>query len=292
MADYTFQIFADSNCDLPESFYEENGVGVLNHMLVLDGTEYIDDFGKSISYEEVYRHIRAGEMASTVQVSMQTFLDRFTPALEAGRDVLYVGFSSALSGTFATSCMVAKELGEQYPERRLYMVDTCAACAGHGLLVRHAVRLQKEGKTIEEVRDWLESNKNRLCHWFTVDDLHYLHRGGRVSKTAAVVGSLVGIKPVMHVDNEGRLIPGMKVRGRKAALEMLVRKFDELVVRPEEQVVYLSHADSAQDAAYVEQLVREKYPVKDVVTSLMCPIIGAHSGPGTVALFFIGSRKF
>ena len=213
------------------------------------------------------------------------------PILEQGKDVLYIAFSSALSGTCQAANIAADMLREKYPERKILVVDSLAASMGEGLIVYYAAKMRQEGKTIDEVYQWVLDNRLRLCHWFTVDDLFFLHRGGRVSSASAVLGTMLGVKPVLHVDDEGRLILVGKTRGRRKSLDQLVEHMAETVERPEEQIIFISHGDAPEDAAYVEQLVRDKFKVKDIVVNYIDPVIGGHSGPGTVALFFLGSKR-
>jgi len=196
-----------------------------------------------------------------------------------------------LSGTYNVAAMVAEDLREKYPERKIYTIDSLAASMGQGLLVYHAAEQRLAGKSIEEIRDWLLENRLRLCHWFTVDDLLYLKRGGRISAAAAAIGTILSVKPVMHVDDEGKLVPVSKVRGRKKSLVALVDEMEKTCTNPTEQMVFISHGDSMEDARYVENLVRERLNVKDVRINYVDPVIGAHSGPGTVALFFLGTRR-
>ena len=205
--------------------------------------------------------------------------------------MLYIGFSSGLSATFQTAASILSQLGEEFPAQRVRAVDSLAAALGEGLLVTYAVRLRDEGKTLDETADWLEENRLHLCHWFTVDDLFFLHRGGRVSKTAAIVGTMVGIKPVLHVDNEGHLIMMGKVRGRRASLNALVSRMEQSAIHPEKQTVYIVHGDCEEDAQYVRSEVARRLGVKDILVTCLEPVIGCHSGPGTLALFFMGKER-
>ena len=212
--------------------------------------------------------------------------------LEQGRDILYLGFSSGLSGTFEATELLMKQLAGEFPDRKLYAVDTLAASGGQGLLVWHAVQRARAGSSIDEVRDWVEANKLHLAHWFTVDDLMFLFRGGRVSRTSAWAGTMLNIKPVMHVDDEGRLIPMSKVRGRKKSLNALVDHMEKTAIAPiGEQMVFITHGDCLEDAEYVADQVKSRFGVKEVVINYVDPVIGAHSGPGTMALFFLANER-
>ena len=213
------------------------------------------------------------------------------PHLQAGRDILYLGFSSALSGTYNAGAVAARQLSEKYPDRRLYAVDTLSASMGQGLLVYLTVQQKRAGATIEQARDYAEAQKLHLCHWFTVDDLNHLHRGGRVSATSAVLGTVLNIKPVLHMDDEGRLIFMEKVRGRRNSIKRLLDKMRETAIEPDKQIVFMSHGDCLEDAEYLAGRIREEWNVQDVVINYVGPVIGAHSGPGTLALFFLGAQR-
>ena len=222
---------------------------------------------------------------------MAQYTDALEPLLQAGKDVLILAFSSGLSTTYNSSRIAVEELSEKYPERKIYTVDTLCASLGQGLLVYLAVKEREKGRSIQEVRDWVEENKLHMCHQFTVDDLHFLKRGGRISATTAVVGSMLQIKPVLHVDNEGHLINIAKARGRQASLKALVDKMEKTAIDPANQVVFISHGDCLEDAQTVEKLVKERFGVKEVYINYVGPVIGAHSGPGTLALFYVGSER-
>ena len=230
-------------------------------------------------------------MSTTTQINSEEFLRVFTPLLEAGQDVLYIAFSSGLSGTCQSALLAREELRRRFPERRLEVFDSLCASMGEGLLVYHAAKLRQEGRDMDQVLAWLKENVLRLCHWFTVDDLNHLKRGGRVSTATALVGTMLGIKPVLHVDNEGHLISVSKVRGRRQSLEALVSRMEETAVNPAEQTVFISHGDCLEDAQFVAQHVREKLGVTQIQIGYIGPVIGAHSGPGTVALFFLGKER-
>lgn len=230
-------------------------------------------------------------MGTTSAVNVEQFVVAMEEHLQAGRDVLYLGFSSGLSGTFNAGAVAAQELSEQYPDAKIYAVDTLCASLGQGLMAALAAEEKRKGKTIDEVRDFVETQKLHLCHWFTVDDLHHLKRGGRVSAATAVLGSALSIKPILHVDHEGHLVAVGKVRGRKNSLRGLLDKIKETIVDPEKQVVYISHGDCEEDARYLGDLIKAELPVKDVLIHTIGPVIGAHSGPGCVALFFVGNHR-
>lgn len=288
----TFAIVTDSSCDFPAELADKLEICVLPLAFQMENREYHNKLdGSEMSPTEFYQKLRAEIPCTTSAVNMDAFLNVLEPILEQGQDVLCPLFSSGLSATYQAGKLACDELTRKYPDRKIYAVDTLSASLGQGLLIWHAAQQRKEGKSIDEVRDWLESNKLHLCHWFTVEDLHFLKRGGRVSSAAALFGTMLGIKPVMHVDDEGHLIPMEKVRGRRASLDALVHHMELTATNPKEQTIFISHGDSHEDAEYVARQVREKLHVKDVVINYVGPVIGAHSGPGTIALFFLGHLR-
>jgi len=287
-----YVILTDSSCDLPAEMAGELGLEVLPLTLTMGGQEYANYLdGREIEFGEFYRRMRAGEVAVTAALNPESYTAIMGPILEEGKDILLLSFSSGLSSTYQASRLAAEEMQERYPDRKIIPVDTLCASMGQGLLVYLASRQKAEGKTIEEVRDWAEEQKFHLCHWFTVDDLMFLKRGGRINAATALVGTALGIKPVLHVDNEGHLVNMGKVRGRQASLAALVDKMAETALDPQDQVVFISHGDCLDDAKTVEKLVKQRFHVKQVVTSYVGPVIGAHSGPGTLALFFLGKER-
>ena len=287
-----FVILTDSAADLSAELVAELGVEVLPLSFTIGGQSYHNyPDNREIDPHKFYDRLRAGEVATTAAINAAEYTDALEPLLQAGKDVLVLAFSSGLSATYQASVMAVEELREKYPGRKLYTVDTLCASLGQGLLVYHAVQQQRMGRSIEEVRDWVEQNKLHLCHWFTVDDLHFLKRGGRVSAATAVLGSMLQIKPVLHVDDEGHLINMAKARGRASSLTALVDHMEQTAIRPGEQVVFISHGDCPEDAQRVADDVKKRLGVERVVLSAIGPVIGAHSGPGTVALFFLGTKR-
>lgn len=290
MRDYC--IITDSTTDLSLSALQESGVQVIPMEFHLDGKSYHNyPDEREYNMEQFYGELKDGKTSTTSQINQQTFLEIFEPILQEGKDLLYLAFSSGLSGTYQSSCLAAEDLREKYPEAKILCVDTLAASAGEGLLVYMAAKKKAEGMGIEELAKWVEDNRLHLCHWFTVDDLHHLKRGGRVSPAAAVIGTALGIKPVLHVDNEGHLIPMEKVRGRRKSLDALVEHMVKTCDPKEGQTIFISHGNAPEDAEYVAKQVKSKLKVKDVVISMIGPVIGTHSGPGTVALFFFGTQR-
>ncbi|MEG1747251.1 MAG: DegV family protein [Oscillospiraceae bacterium] len=290
MSDYV--IVTDSSADLTADLVKELGVEVLPLTFTVQGKtyhNYPDD--REMDPKLFYELLRKEEMATTAAVNVADYTELLTPILQSGKDVLILAFSSGLSATFQSAHLAAAELSEDFPERKIVAVDTLSASLGEGLLVWHAAQLKNAGKSMEEVAQWVEENKLHLCHWFTVDDLHFLKRGGRVSAATAVLGTMLSIKPVMHVDNEGHLINMNKARGRKASMTALVDNMEKAAIDPANQMVFLSHGDCIEDAQKVADMVKERMGVKEVILNNVGPVIGAHSGPGTLALFFLGTER-
>ena len=287
-----FVILTDSSADLGDDLVRQLDVQVLPLSFTLEQQTYHNyPDNREMEPHAFYQKLRDGAVATTSAVNVSQYTEFLEPLLQAGRDVLILAFSSGLSATYNSSVIAVQELAEKYPERKLYTVDTLCASLGQGLLVYLATRERDSGKTIEEVRDWAEANKLSICHQFTVDDLHFLKRGGRISATTAVVGSMLQIKPVLHVDNEGHLINIAKARGRQASLKALVDKMEKTAIDPAHQTVFISHGDCLEDAQMVADLVKERLGVPEVYLNPIGPVIGAHAGPGTVALFYVGTER-
>ncbi len=287
-----YVIITDSSCDLHDSLVKELELEVLPLSFIMDGKTYRNySDNREMSPKDFYNKEREGIMATTNAVNVGEATEAIEAVLKQGKDVLVLGFSSGLSTTFNSFQIAAEELAEQYPDRKVYAVDTLCASLGQGMLVYQAAKLRQAGKSIEEVRDWTEQNKLRQCHWFTVNDLFFLKKGGRVSAATAVVGTMLQIKPVMHVDNEGHLIKVDTARGRKASLAALVDKVGELGEDPAEQTMFISNSDCAEDAQYVADEIKKRYGTKEIIINSIGPVIGAHTGPGCVALFFMGKHR-
>ena len=284
-----YQIITDSCCDFPTPMYETLGLSFVPLSVEFRG-ETNDDRNDD-SLKEMYDGLRSGQAAKTSAVNPSRWGEVIEPALAAGQDVLVLAFSSGLSTTYQSAVIAAEELGEKYPERTIRVVDTLCASMGQGLLVWYACKKRDEGLSLEELYSWVMENRLHLCHWFTVDDLMYLKRGGRISAATALVGTMLQIKPLLHVDDEGHLISMSKARGRKAAIDALVRKAQELGAGYDNSTMFISHGDCREDAEYLAQELKEKCGVKDVVISYVGAVIGSHSGPGTLALFFLGSHR-
>ena len=287
-----YVILTDSSADLSAQMAAELEVEVLPLSFTMeDKTYYNWPDNRDIDPADFYARLRGGAMATTAAVNVADYTEAIEPFLKEGKDVLVLAFSSGLSATCNSAKIAAEELMEQYPGRTVAVVDTLCASLGQGLLVWYAARLRQQGKSLEEVQAWTEEHKLNLCHWFTVDDLMFLKRGGRVSAATAVLGTMLAIKPVMHVDNEGHLIKVGTARGRNASLKALVDHMEESVLDLKDQVIFISHGDCLADAQKVADDVKARFGVETVVINYVGPVIGAHSGPGTVALFFLGSQR-
>lgn len=284
-----YVILTDSSADLVPEIVDSPDLHIVQLDVIVEGEEARANC--DVDIKEFYAKLRTKKNATTAAVNIDKFIEIMDGFLADGKDILYIGFSSGLSGTYNAGFVAAKELADKYPERKVYTVDTLAASLGEGLLVYYAVKMREDGADIETVRDWLENNKLHMAHWFTVDDLFFLKRGGRVSAATAVVGSMLSIKPVMHMDNAGKLIKVTTARGRKASIDALFNKMKETATNPEEQVIFISHGDALSDAEYLAERAKKELNVKDVKISYVGPVIGAHSGPGTLALFFLGYER-
>ena len=284
----SYQIITDSCCDFTEAQYKEYDVVSVPLTVTYNGENH-KNFSRPEDVKAFYDQLRTGVMATTAAVNPDGWANAMEPALKAGKDVLVLAFSSGLSTTYQSAVIAAKELQEDYPDRTIRVVDTLCAALGQGLLVWYAAQKRDEGMTIDALTDWVEANKLNICHWVTVDDLSHLKRGGRISATTAIVGTMLNIKPIIFVDNDCHLINTAKVRGRKAAMEYLVKQLQE--TGTEQDTVFIAHGDCPEDAAALEALVKEKCGVKNVITGYVGPVIGAHTGPGVLVLFFMGTHR-
>lgn len=284
-------ITTDTTCDLPKEYVEKHNIVVLPLYYNLNDTVYGED--NFLEPKEFYQIMRQGALPTTMAVNPDLARKIFAGLLAEGYDILHIAFSSALSGSCSVSATVARELCDEKPGSKIIVIDSLCASLGEGLLIHKAVMLKEKGQTIDETSAWIENNKLNLCHNFTVDDLFHLHRGGRVSKAAAIIGTLINVKPVLHVDNEGRLIPLNNVRGRKKALISLVDHMEESIkgYQGENDTFFISHGDCLEDAEFVASQIKERLGIKNCLISYISPTIGAHSGPGTVALFYMGKSR-
>ena len=287
-----FVILTDSSADLSAELVKKLNIHVLPLSFTIDGQTYHDyPDSREMSPTDFYDRLRRGSMATTAAVNVLQYTEAIEPMLQAGQDVLILAFSSGLSATYNSSAIAVAELREKYPERKLYTVDTLCATLGQGLLVCLAADERAKGKSIEEVRDWVVSHKLNICHYITVDDLKFLKRGGRISSTTALMGSMLQIKPIIHMDNDGHLINIGKARGRQAALKFLVDKMEQTAIDPADQMVFISHSDCIDDAQLVAQMAKDRLGVQNVYINHIGPVIGAHVGPGTVVLLYVGVER-
>lgn len=288
----SYKIFTDASCNLSVDMLNDLGVAYRSLTMIIDGTEinnYLAD--EKFSFKGFYDRLRNKEHIKTSLLNVEEFTAAFDEILAGGEDVLAILISSGISGTYQAAKIAADDLREKYPERNIIVIDSLAASIGHGLLVYYAAKMQQEGKSIDEVADFIYKNRLKLVHKFTVDDLFFLKRGGRLSGGVAVIGTILQIKPVLHVDDNGKLISQAKVNGRKKSLNAIFENFKENVVDPENQVLAICHGDCLEDAEYLANKIRNEYNVKDIIINYCDPVIAAHAGPGVLALFYLGNER-
>lgn len=291
MAEYI--ISTDTSCDFPLEYVKQHQLPLVTLFYSIDGVTGENGCPSSDVLKNFYDKMRAGSMTKTRQASIEDTEKVFREILQEGKDILHIAFSSGLSGTANAARLAAENMMEEFPGRKIIVIDSLCASLGQGLLVDYALKLQQQGKTMEETAKWLKDHIQNICHLFTVEDLKYLQRGGRISKTTALVGTMIGIKPVLHVDPEGKLVSISKVRGRKQSIQALVNKMEENIgkYRGEKQPIFISHGDCIEDANYLAELVKERFGYDEFLINDVGPTIGAHSGPGTLALFFMGETR-
>jgi DegV family protein with EDD domain len=290
LGDYV--IFTDSTADLSRKQISDFNIKVLPLKYEINNKNYVNNLGKEdLPSLEFYNLLRQGSMATTSQVNQSEFTDMFEKDLSEGKDILYIAFSSMLSGTYASSLIAKKNLKNKYPGRKILLIDTLSASAGEGLAVYLACEKKALGFSIEDNANFIEKKKLDICHWFVVDSLDHLKRGGRVSSAAAFLGGILGIRPILHVNNDGKLEPVKKARGKKLALNKIFEEFKKSIHPKEEQTIFISHADSIEDAKYLAEKIKESFSVKQIFINSIGPVIGSHAGPGTIALFFLGKER-
>ena len=285
------KIITDSCCDLPFEYTTSNDIQVIPLTIITNDEEKKDDLAQTKKYDAFYEGILNGAMPQTAQANAYDFTEIFRECAKNNQPVVYIGFSSALSGCVNSALMALAEVKEEYPNADIAVVDSKCASMGLGLLIHYAVEKIKEGMNLQQLVEWLEANKLHIIHWFTVTDLNHLFRGGRVSKAAATFGTLLQIKPIMHVDNEGRLIPVEKIKGRKKSLKALVEKVKEDIVEPENAEVFISHGGCLEEALEVRKMILEECSVKEIKVNYIGAAVGSHAGPGTIAIFFKGNTR-
>ena len=285
----SYRIITDTGCDYPEQMYQDLNLGLVRLTVNFRG-EAVNTYSEEW-LKDMFHGLRAGESASTAAANPMDWADVIEPVLAGGEDALVLVFSSGLSTTYQSAVIAANELMEKYPDRKVNVVDTLCASLGQGLFVYYACKKRDEGLDLEALPAWCEEKKFNLCHWFTVDDLMYLKRGGRISAATALVGTMLQIKPILHMDDEGHLINVSKVRGRKAAIEAIAKKLGETGLPGENDTIFICHGDCMEDAQYLGKLAKEKYGVKNVFIYYVGAVIGSHSGPGTLSIFYLGQHR-
>jgi len=284
-------IITDSNCDLPEEYLTLSNIPVIPFHFILNGLDYEDNFGKSLNYKDFYNLIRAGATPTTAQITPFTFEKSFEKYAELGFSIIYIGFSSALSESFSHAKLAQTRIQERFPSVEIYVIDSLSASLGEGLLVREASELLKSGLTSKQVVAWIEENKRKINHWFTVDSLEYLRRGGRLSATSATVGTALNIKPILRVDSSGHLIPAKQVIGRKKAMRTLIEEFEKNHSPEVSSTLFICHGDCLEDAAYLKKTIMARFPKIQAQIEYLGPIIGAHTGPGMLGIVFWGKDR-
>lgn len=284
-------IIVDSSCDLPLQFIEENNIPALGLICHLDGEEHEDDFGKTLTYERFYKRLRAGSMPTTSQINVYRFEELFKKYVKEGKSVIYLAMSSAISGCYSSAVIAKQSVEDELKEADITVIDTKCASIGEGIVVYKAYEMLKNGATKEEIVNWVEENKLKVQHWFSVEDLMHLKKGGRLSATKANIGTLLQMKPILSIDKEGNLKNTNNVRGRKKAIKSLFDRFEENMILDESTLIGISHGDCIEDALYLKNIILEKYKVKKIIINHVGPVIGSHTGPGILSVCFIGKDR-
>lgn len=284
-----FIIATDSTVDLQKRFLEKNNVLTISLSYIMDGITYKDLDG--LSHEEFFEKLKNGSLPTTSQINPEEARKALEPVLKEGKDILYIGFSSGLSGSYNSVRMAAEDLKEEYPEAKVVVIDSLCASMGEGLLLYKTLQLKEQKKSFEEIVKWIEENKLHICHNVTVDDLNHLHRGGRISKTTAILGTMVKIKPIIHMDNEGKLVVIGKERGRKKSLLTLLDRMEKQMQGYENDVVMITHGNCIEDAKYLEEQIKNRFGIEKIIINGIGSVIGSHTGAGVVAVFFMGNER-
>ena len=284
-----FVIVSDSTVDLPKEYLQSKQVPIIPLSYIMDGVTYEEMDG--LSHKEFFEKLRAGSLPTTSQINPEQAREALEPFAKEGKDILYIGFSSGLSGSYNSVRMAAEDLKEEYPDINIIAIDSLCACMGEGLLLYKALELKEHGMSMEEIAKWVEANKLHICHNVTVDDLNHLHRGGRISKTTAVVGSMIKIKPIIHMSDEGKLVVIGKERGRKKSLVSIVDRMEKQMQGYDNDIVMITHGDCIEDAEFVKKQVEERFGIHNVMINGIGSVIGSHTGAGVVAVFFMGDKR-
>ena len=287
----SIKIITDSSCDLGINFIEENNIELIPLLLNLDGETLKDDLGKSLGYREFYEKLRAGSMPSTSQINIYTFEEKFKELLDKGYEILYIGLSSALSGTFNSANMARNNILEENQNAKIAVVDSISVSMGLGMLIKKAYEMINEGKMLEEIVQWIEENKSKVIHAILVDDLKHLKRGGRLSASSAAVGTILHIKPLLKLNNSGAVEATEKVKGKKKALKRLASIVKEKAINIENEILYIMHGDALEEAQYLKEIILQELNFKDVKVEYIGTVIGTHGGPGTIAAVFWGNER-
>lgn len=285
------KIITDSACDLSREYIDNNNIGLLSLVLNLNGEVIKDDLGKTLSYKDFYGQMREGATPTTSQVNAHEFEEEFIKHVKNGDSIICITISSALSGTFNSANIARNNILEEYPDANILVVDSLSVASGQGLLVVKACEMRDRGLSTEEIFSWLEENKNKVIHSFIVDSLNHLKRGGRISGATAAIGGLLNIKPSLYIDNDGKVMQGEKIKGKKKVLKFLVNEVKEKAVNSENETLYICHGDCLEDAETLKSMILEEVKFKNVVINYVGNVIGAHAGPGVLAVLFLGEGR-
>ena len=284
-----FVIVSDSTVDLPKEYLQAKQVPIISLSYIMDGVTYEEMDG--LSHKEFFEKLRTGSLPTTSQINPEQAREALEPLAKEGKDILYIGFSSGLSGSYNSVRMAAEDLKEEYPDINIITIDSLCACMGEGLLLYKALELKERGMSMKEIVEWVEANKLHICHNVTVDDLNHLHRGGRIFRTTAVVGSMIKIKPIIHMSDEGKLVVIGKERGRKKSLISIVDRMEKQMQGYDNDIVMITHGDGIEDAEFVKKQVEERFGIHNVMINGIGSVIGSHTGAGVVAVFFMGDKR-
>ena len=285
------KIITDSACDLPREYININDIGLVSLILNLNGQAIKDDLGKTLSYKDFYNKMREGATPTTSQVNAHDFEEEFIKYVKDGDSIIYISISSSLSGTFNSANIAKNIILEEYPNANIYLVDSLSVAGGQGLLVSKACEMKAQGFTASEIVNWLEENKTKVIHSILIDDLNHLKRGGRISGTTAAIGGLLNIKPTLYLDNEGKLVQGEKIKGKKKSLRFLANEVKLKAINTENETLYICHGDCLEDAETLKNMILEEVKFKNVVINYVGNVVGAHAGPGVLAAIFLGKNR-